>query len=91
MPQERLQKILSAAGVASRRVAESLIAEGRVRVNGEVVNELGARAEGVEAVGGRHEGARRGRSVPLPPAPQVVDREPCRRYRGALDGVTSSL
>lgn len=45
MPQERLQKILSAAGVASRRVAEALIAEGRVRVNGQVVDELGAKAD----------------------------------------------
>lgn len=45
MPAQRLQKILSAAGVASRRVAETLIAEGRVRVNGEVVAELGAKAD----------------------------------------------
>ena len=45
MAQERLQKILSAAGVASRRVAETLIAEGRVRVNGEVVDALGAKAD----------------------------------------------
>jgi 23S rRNA pseudouridine2605 synthase len=41
----RLQKILSAAGVASRRTAETLIAEGRVTVNGEVVRELGEKAE----------------------------------------------
>lgn len=41
----RLQKILSAAGVASRRVAETLIAEGRVTVNGETVAELGAKAD----------------------------------------------
>ena len=45
MATERLQKILSAAGVASRRVAESLIAEGRIRVNGEVVDTLGTRAD----------------------------------------------
>ncbi len=45
MAQERLQKILSAAGVASRRVAEALIAEGRIRVNGEIVKELGAKAD----------------------------------------------
>ena len=32
----RLQKVLSNAGVASRRVAENLIVEGRVRVNGQV-------------------------------------------------------
>ena len=41
---ERLQKILSAAGVASRRAAERLIVEGRVSVNGSVVRELGSRA-----------------------------------------------
>jgi 23S rRNA pseudouridine2605 synthase len=42
---ERLQKILSAAGVASRRKAEDLIREGRVSVNGAVVRELGAKAD----------------------------------------------
>lgn len=41
---ERLQKILSAAGVASRRKAEELILEGRVQVNGKVVTELGTRS-----------------------------------------------
>jgi len=40
----RLQKLLSAAGVASRRTAESLITEGRVTVNGAVVDTLGAKA-----------------------------------------------
>jgi 23S rRNA pseudouridine2605 synthase len=43
--EERLQKIISAAGVASRRSAEQLIIEGRVRVNGMVVTELGAKAD----------------------------------------------
>jgi len=41
----RLQKVLANAGVASRRVAENLIVEGRVRVNGEVVTELGRRID----------------------------------------------
>ena len=41
----RLQKVLANAGVASRRVAENLIVEGRVRVNGEVVTELGSRVD----------------------------------------------
>ncbi|MEO7349549.1 MAG: pseudouridine synthase [Terrimesophilobacter sp.] len=39
----RLQKLMAAAGVASRRVSENLIAAGRVEVNGEVVMELGRR------------------------------------------------
>ena len=42
---ERLQKILSAAGVASRRLSEELIAQGRVSVNGETVRELGTKAD----------------------------------------------
>jgi pseudouridine synthase len=41
----RLQKVLARAGVASRRHAEALIRSGRVRVNGRVVTELGARAD----------------------------------------------
>ena len=41
----RLQKVLANAGVASRRVAEDLIVAGRVRVNGEVVTELGSRID----------------------------------------------
>lgn len=40
---QRLQKVLAAAGVASRRVCENLIVAGRVTVNGEVVTELGSR------------------------------------------------
>lgn len=43
--QERLQKILSRAGVASRRAAEALVLEGRVSVNGVVVRELGTKAD----------------------------------------------
>lgn len=45
MPAERLQKILSHAGVASRRVAEELILQGRVAVNGVVQTRLGSRAD----------------------------------------------
>jgi 23S rRNA pseudouridine2605 synthase len=41
----RLQKILSAAGVASRRASELLITDGRVSVNGETVRELGTKAD----------------------------------------------
>jgi 23S rRNA pseudouridine2605 synthase len=43
--EERLQKILSRAGVASRRHAEQFILEGRVTVNGEIVTELGSKAD----------------------------------------------
>lgn len=43
--EERLQKLISAAGVASRRHAEELIAAGRVTVNGEVIKELGTKAD----------------------------------------------
>jgi 23S rRNA pseudouridine2605 synthase len=45
MPSERLQKILAAAGVASRRKAEEIIAAGRVSVNGATVTELGTKAD----------------------------------------------
>jgi 23S rRNA pseudouridine2605 synthase len=45
MALERLQKILARAGVSSRRAAERLIVQGRVRVNGRVVTELGSRAD----------------------------------------------
>jgi 23S rRNA pseudouridine2605 synthase len=45
MPEERLQKILAHAGIASRRKAEQLILEGRVKVNGAVITELGTKAD----------------------------------------------
>ena len=45
MAEERLQKILSRAGVASRRAAETLITEGRVTVNGAAITELGSKAD----------------------------------------------
>jgi 23S rRNA pseudouridine2605 synthase len=45
MPEERLQKILAHAGIASRRKSEQLILEGRVKVNGAVITELGTKAD----------------------------------------------
>ena len=41
----RLQKVLSQAGIASRRVAERMIIDGRVEVDGAVVTELGTRVD----------------------------------------------
>jgi 23S rRNA pseudouridine2605 synthase len=57
MAQERLQKVMARAGVASRRAAEELISKGRVRVNGVIVTTLGTkvdpRADKVEVDGRR--------------------------------------
>src|ERR1700759_1005547 len=43
--EQRLQKIVAAAGVTSRRKAEELITAGRVQVNGQVVTSLGSKAD----------------------------------------------
>src|SRR5271155_4455101 len=43
--EERLQKIIARAGIASRRRAEQLVVSGQVTVNGKVVTELGTRAD----------------------------------------------
>ena len=45
MAQQRLQKVLAQAGIASRRGAEKYITDGRVRVNGKVVTELGVKVD----------------------------------------------
>ncbi len=46
----RLQKVLSQAGIASRRVAERMITDGRVEVDGQIVTELGTRVDPGNAV-----------------------------------------
>ncbi len=43
--EERLQKVMAHAGVASRRTCEEMIQQGRVRVNGKVVSELGTKVD----------------------------------------------
>jgi 23S rRNA pseudouridine2605 synthase len=47
---ERLQKVIARAGVASRRKAEELIKQGRVKVNGKVVTELGLKVSSSDQV-----------------------------------------
>lgn len=60
---ERLQKILSHAGIASRRLSEELIKQGRVEVNGRVVTELGTKADaGADEI--RVDGRRIGKRAP---------------------------
>ena len=40
---ERLQKVIAASGIASRRKAEEMIQQGRVKVNGQTVKEMGVK------------------------------------------------
>ena len=47
---ERLQKVIAASGVTSRRKAEDLITSGKVRVNGKVVKELGIKVSGSDII-----------------------------------------
>src|SRR5205814_8314951 len=93
--QERLQKIIARAGIASRRHAELLITSGQVRVNGRVVRELGSKADAakdrIEAAGKIVE-AQEGRRVyiVLNKPPEVVsamaDPEGRKTLRNCLRG-----
>ncbi len=47
---ERLQKVIAYAGIASRRKAEQLIVEGKVKVNGKVVRELGTKVSNSDTI-----------------------------------------
>ena len=87
---ERLQKILSRAGVASRRAAERLIADGRVSVNGVTVREMGSKADlsadDIRVDGRRLKQAERLRYILLnKPAGFVTTRSDPQRRRTVLD------
>ena len=75
-PGVRLQKILAAAGVASRRASETLISQGRVTVNGAVVTALGTKADPsrdeIRVDGRRVKGAERLRYILLNKPRRVV-------------------
>ena len=47
---ERLQKVIASAGIASRRKAEEMIAQGRVKVNGTTVKEMGVKVSGNDRI-----------------------------------------
>src|SRR6478735_12063620 len=87
--QIRLQKIISTAGVASRRAAEKLIVDGRVSVNGKTVTELGSKAEegdDVRVDGRRVKSAERKRYILLnKPAGFVTTRSDEKRRRTVMD------
>jgi len=86
----RLQKIISQAGIASRRAAEKLIAEERVTVNGETVREMGTKADptrdDIRVDGRRIKSAERSRYILLnKPAGYVTTRSDPQRRRTVID------
>jgi 23S rRNA pseudouridine2605 synthase len=86
----RLQKILSQAGVASRRAAEKLMAEGRVSVNGKTVFELGTKADpavdDIRVDGRRIKSAERPRYILLnKPRGYVTTRSDEKRRKTVID------
>ena len=96
---ERLQKIIARAGIASRRHAEELIRSGQVRVNGQVVTELGSKADPerdrIEAAGKVVRAAVEKVSIALHKPPQVVatmaDPEGRRTLRHFLRGAPAGI
>jgi 23S rRNA pseudouridine2605 synthase len=88
--EQRLQKILSQAGLASRRAAEKLIAEGRVTVNGKTVLEMGTKADAdrddIRVDGRRLKAPERKRYILLnKPAGVVSTRSDPQRRRTVID------
>jgi len=88
--QIRLQKILSQAGIASRRAAEKLIADGRVTVNGKTVLEMGVKADperdDIRVDGRRIKTATRRRYILLyKPSGYVTTRSDPERRRTVMD------
>lgn len=87
---DRLQKILAQAGIASRRAAEKLIAEGRVSVNGTTVREMGTKADpsvdDIRVDGRRIKGPERLRYILLnKPAGYVTTRSDPQRRPTVID------
>ncbi len=97
--QERLQKIIARAGIASRRHAEQLILSGQVRVNGRVVTELGTKADAgkdrVEVAGRAVEAEERRVYLLLNKPPEVMstlaDPEGRRTLKNLLRGFPSRV
>jgi 23S rRNA pseudouridine2605 synthase len=88
--EQRLQKILSQAGVASRRAAEKLIADGRVTLNGKTVQEMGTKADAdtddIRVDGRRLRAPERKRYILLnKPAGYVSTRSDPQRRRTVID------
>jgi 23S rRNA pseudouridine2605 synthase len=87
---ERLQKILAQAGIASRRASEKLIADGRITVNGRTVLAMGTKADlavdDIRVDGRRLKGAERQRYILLnKPAGYVTTRSDPQRRRTVMD------
>jgi pseudouridine synthase len=88
--QQRLQKVLSQAGIASRRAAEKLIADGRVSVNGQTVTAMGTKADlgtdDIRVDGRRLKAAERTRYILLnKPSGYVSTRSDPQRRRTVID------
>jgi 23S rRNA pseudouridine2605 synthase len=97
--QERLQKIIARAGIASRRHAEQLILSGQVRVNGQVVRKLGTKADAeadrIEAAGKVVRAEERHVYLALNKPPEVVatmaDPEGRKTLRNCLRGLAERV